>query len=239
MLLNPLKTKIMIFNPLKKFDVLPQISTGPNTQLEVVEQHKILGQIIRSDLRTISNTENICKKAYKKMWVLRRLKTLGCSIEELLVVLKQQIVTICEVGVVWWGPMISVAESNSLERVFKAGLHIIYQSQYKSFKQILKLSKLSSLRDRRVLLLTRASKKAYNSKKNNTWFSDAQNESESGKPEPRAKPNTRQPSKPVPCTPLLKPVTCRTQRYARSSIPLMTKILTWHPPLKYTALDLA
>ena len=239
MLLNPIKTKIMIFNPLKKFDVLPLISTGPNTQIEVVEQHKILGQILRSDLRTISNTENICKKAYKKMWVLRRLKSLGCPIEELLVVLKQQIITICEVGAVWWGPMISISESNCLERVLKAGLHIIYQSQYKSFNQILKLSKLSSLRDRRVLLISRASKKAYKSEKFNTWFCDAQSESESVHPEPRVKPNTRQPRKPVPCTPLLKPVTCRTQRYARSSIPLMTRLLSWHPPLKYTAPDLA
>ena len=173
------------------------------------------------------------------MWVLRRLKSLGCSTEELLIVLKQQIITICEVGVDWWGPMISISESNSLERVLKAGLHIIYQSKYKSFKRILKFSKLSSLKDRRVLLITRASKKAYESEKFNTWFCDAQSESEPDHPEPQVKPNTRQPSKPVPCTPLLKPVTCRTQRYARSSIPLMTKILTWHPPLKYTALDLA
>ena len=81
---------------------MPQISTGPNTQLEVVEQHKILGQILRSDLLTISNTENICMKAYKTTWVLRRLKSLGCSIEELLIVLKQ-IIKICEVSLVWWG----------------------------------------------------------------------------------------------------------------------------------------
>ena len=239
MLLNPLKTKVMIFNPLKNFDVMPIISTGPDTQLEVVEQHKILGQIVRSDLRTISNTENICRKAYKKMWILRRLKSLGCPVEELLVVLKQQIITICEVGVVWWGPMIQISESNALERVLKAGLHIIYQNRYKSFKQILKVAKLSSLRERRVLLITRASKKAYVNEKFKSWFCQVENESESQTEEPESRPNTRQPRKSKPCPPLLKPVTCRTRRYTRSTIPLMTRLLTWHPPLKYTPLDLA
>ena len=32
--------------------------------------------------------------------------------------------------------------------------------------------------------------------------------------------------------PLMKPVTCRTQRYARSSVPAKTSIVSLHPPLK-------
>ena len=103
MLLNPLKTKTMIFNTLLKYDVLPQISTEVGEYLDVVEEHKILGYILRSDLKTISNTEYICKKAYKRMWLIRRLKTLGCPIQELIEVLKQQIVSICEFGAAYWG----------------------------------------------------------------------------------------------------------------------------------------
>ena len=72
--------------------------------LEVVEEHKILGHIIRSDLKTISNTENICKRVFKRMWIIRRLKALGASQKELIEVLQQQIVSICEVGVPFWGP---------------------------------------------------------------------------------------------------------------------------------------
>ena len=231
MVLNPIKTKIMIFNPLKKYDVLPLIETEPGIQIEVVEKHKILGQIVRSDMRTISNTENICKKAYKKMWIVRRLKSLGCSNAELIEVVKQQIITVCEVGAAWWGPMISSAESNMLERTLKTSLHIIFQEQYRSFKHALNLANLSSLRNRRIALLTKFSKKAYQSDKFKSWFF-----------EPEKTHNdthekiTRQP---VKCTPLLQPVTCRTQRYARSSIPVMTQLLSWHPPLRYTPLDLA
>ena len=49
MLLNPLKTKAMIFNPLKKYDISPQISTEVGSNIEVVEEQKILGNILRSD----------------------------------------------------------------------------------------------------------------------------------------------------------------------------------------------
>ena len=57
-LINPIKTKAIIFNPLKTYDVLPLISTQADSELhiEVVEKYKLFGQIVRSDLKTISNT---------------------------------------------------------------------------------------------------------------------------------------------------------------------------------------
>ena len=76
MLLNPIKTKAMIFNTLRNYDCTPEISIKSGENIEIVEQHKILGQIIRSDLKTITNTEAICKKGFKRMWILRRRKSL-------------------------------------------------------------------------------------------------------------------------------------------------------------------
>ena len=72
MLLNPLKTKTMIFNTLLKYNVSPQILTEPGEYLDVVEEYKILGYLMRSDLKTISNTKYICQKVYKGMWIIRR-----------------------------------------------------------------------------------------------------------------------------------------------------------------------
>ena len=96
MLLNPIKTKAMVFNTLRNYDCIPQISIKSGENIEIVEHHKILGKIVRSDMRTISNTEAICKKGYNKMWILRRLKSLDCSTPELLVVLREQIVSIAK-----------------------------------------------------------------------------------------------------------------------------------------------
>ena len=56
MQLSQPKTKTMVFNPLRKYDVLPQISIKQGEWTEVVEEQKILGNIYRSDLKTISNT---------------------------------------------------------------------------------------------------------------------------------------------------------------------------------------
>ena len=227
MLLNPIKTKAMLFNTLRNYDCIPQISIKSGENIEVVEQHKILGQIVRSDMRTISNTEAICKKGYKRMWILRRLKSLGCSIPELLVVLREQIVSICEVGVPWWGPMITKHESNMLERVLKTGLHIIFQENYINFKHSLKLGNFLSLKERRVIQITNFSKKSYQNSRFKTWFCEAEEQ-----------PTIRDLRK-KKIAPRLKPVMCRTQRYARSSLPVMTSILSWHPPLRYTPIDLA
>ena len=161
------------------------------------------------------------------MWILRRLKSLGCPIPELLIVLREQIVSICEVGVAWWGPMITKHESNMLERVLKTGLHIIFQDKYQNFKNALKLGKLQSLRQRRIVQITKFCKKSYKNPRFKTWFCE----------EPHQPPLRERRCKRA--APLLKPVTCRTQRYARSSLPLMTSILSWHPPLLYTPIDLA
>ena len=200
MLLNPLKTKTMIFNTLLKYDLLPQISTEAGEYLDVVEEHKILGFILRSDLKTISNTEYICKKAYSRMWVIRRLKTLGCPIPELLEVLKQQIVSICEFGAAYWGCMITKTESNMLERCLKTGLHIIFQEQYISFTHCLQLAKISCLKQRRIAIITRFSLSAKKNTRYKNWFCQSE--------EPDEGARTRQADK----RPLLKSVQCRTQR---------------------------
>ena len=202
----------------------PQLSIEEGSYIEVVEEQKILGQIIRSDMKTFSNTEYICKKAYRRMWILRRLKALGCPIPELIDVLKQQVISVCEVSVPFWGPMITKNESNMLERCLKTGLHIIYQEQYVNFSNALSLANMKSLKIRRFEAITKFSKRALASNKYRNWFTKTDQTS------------TRLRFRP---TAALKPVTCRTQRYERTSLPLMTRLLAWYPPLKYTALDLA
>ena len=150
MLLNPIKTKAMLFNPHRIYDFMPILTAGRGESIDVVEEQNILGCILCSDMKTISNTECICKRAYKRMWILRRLKSMGCPVPELLDVLRQQVIFICEGSVPFWGPMITIAESNLLKRCLKTGLHIIYQENYISFSQVLNLAGMKSLKVRRL-----------------------------------------------------------------------------------------
>lgn len=219
MKINKEKTKVAIFNPLKTVDIMPQISlNGDQEYIEVVEKYKLLGQILTTDMKTMSNTQYICQKSYGRMWILRRLKELGCPIPELLDVLRQQILSLVELAVPYWGPMITKVESDMIERILKTGLHIILQERYISFHHALNTTNMKSLSDRRKDIIFKFSKNAHKSDTFCSWFA----KSEVTRPARSNKP-------------LLKPVTCRTTRYSRSSLPVITQVASWHPPKIYVA----
>ena len=75
MKINKTKTKAAIFNPLRSIDIQPKIILDENEQseIEVVGEVKLLGQIITTDMMTTKNTRNICHNAYSRMNMLRRL----------------------------------------------------------------------------------------------------------------------------------------------------------------------
>ena len=125
--------------------------------------------------------------------------------------------------------MLTKQESNMLERVLKTALHIIYQDEYQTFKNALRMAKLKSLKERRILQITKFSRKCYTNKRFEGWFCK----------QDQAQTTPTRNTRSVKNIPLLKPVPCRTQRYARSSLPVMTGLLSWHHPLPYTSLDLA
>ena len=77
--INPEKSKVVLFNRARKHNFSPKLSLIPGQDLEIVEKLKLVGYQLRSDMQTISNTEYIVKRAWKRMWVVRRLKALGAS----------------------------------------------------------------------------------------------------------------------------------------------------------------
>ena len=82
MKLNTAKTKFMLLNPTKKFDFVPQLKIG-NKEVETLEEMTLLGLIISNDLSWKQNTANMISKAYKKLWMIKRLQNNGANIEDL------------------------------------------------------------------------------------------------------------------------------------------------------------
>ena len=83
MMINRKKSKVMTFNPgRRKTDFKPCI-TFEGHNLDNVEQQRILGLIISSDMNFQANTDAICARAAKKLWICRRLKQIGANINEL------------------------------------------------------------------------------------------------------------------------------------------------------------
>ena len=70
--LNLAKTKLMLFNPCKNKDFMPEIAVE-GTRIDLVEETKLLGVVVSSNLSWHSNTEYIAKRFNNKLWVLRRL----------------------------------------------------------------------------------------------------------------------------------------------------------------------
>ena len=72
MRLNKEKTKVIIFNYTLNYQFSTRLYVE-ETLLEIVQQTKLLGCIITSDLTWWENTNAITKKAYKRLEILRRL----------------------------------------------------------------------------------------------------------------------------------------------------------------------
>ena len=70
-----------------------------NQELEVVNEVRLLGLTLRSDMKWSSNTNDMISKANKRLWILRRLKYLGAKIPDLIEVYTKQIRIVLELAV--------------------------------------------------------------------------------------------------------------------------------------------
>ena len=107
MKLNTQKTKLMLFNPCRKKDFMPEFRIE-ETRIDLIEQTKLLGIVLSSDLSWTANTEYIVTRCQSKTWMLRRLKKLGANQEDLLEVYKKQIRSLAEFGVPVWNSALTV-----------------------------------------------------------------------------------------------------------------------------------
>ena len=149
MKINQSKSKVILFNTSRKFDFMPEISFDGKNNLEVVEEIKLLGIIFQSNMRWKSNTANLCRNGYARLWMLRNLKKYGAGRADLLDVYAKQVRCAVELAVPVWNAGITIAESNQLERVQKAAFHIILGASYISYSNALLELKMETLRDRR------------------------------------------------------------------------------------------
>ena len=67
MKINEKKTKIALFNSHKKYDFSPELNFSEGTDsIEVVEEYKLLGQIIRTDLKLSQILSTYARKHFKE-----------------------------------------------------------------------------------------------------------------------------------------------------------------------------
>ena len=128
--------------------------------LEVVEVFKLLGVIVRSDLKWYDNSDFICKKGYARLWMLRRLKKLGATKEEMKDVYQKQVRSILEMAAPVWQAGLTQQEVKQIERVQRIALHIIMGDEYISYDNALTSLECENLTDRRYRLHCQESSEA-------------------------------------------------------------------------------
>ena len=209
MKINYKKTKLMVFNPGTARDIFPRFNFNGD-ELEVVEETKLLGLVIRNDLSWHPNTTYLIGRANRKLWTLRRLKKLGTKTSDLLEVYFKQIRSILELAVQLWQPGLTSFDRNRMERVQKSALSIILGRNYKSYNRALTSLKLETLFTRRGKLSKTFARKSQKNTKFSKWF------------EPNIKKvSTREAPKKI----YEFDACARTMRFKKSPINYLTKLL--------------
>ena len=207
MKVNFKKTKLMIFNQGKTMDFMPEFNIDGN-EIQVVEEMRILGIIIRSDMKWSSNSDYIVSKAYKRLWILRRLKGFGASDEDLLDIYIKQVRSVMELAVPAWHAGLTVSETVDIERVQRAALQIIQGMKYTTYRAALQHFKLETLQARRGGLSKKFCKKAAKHPKHSNWF------------KANSKVTVTRQKQPLYC-----PVQCKTRRFEKSPLSYLTNLL--------------
>ena len=203
----------MIFNTRKKYDGRPRLAVGGGEFLEVVESYKLLGVILRSDMKWNENTDYICQKGYSRLWLIRRLKSLGANESEMVDVYTKQVRSILEMAVPVWQAGLTNYESYQIERVQRSAFHIILGEGYANYQDALLKLNCDKLSDRRMKLCETFAKKLVKHKQFKNWFDE--------KSDKLTNMNTRFKKAKVK----YKEVLTRTERYQKSPIPFLTNIL--------------
>ena len=169
MKLNDKKSKVMIFNLTNNYQFSTRIPLE-NSVLEIVEEARLLGCVISSDLSWYRNTEYMVKRAYQRMIILRRLYSYSVPVEDLVNIYCLYIRSLVEQNSNVWTHSITQEETNDIERVQKVACRIILKEDYDCYESALTQLNLETLESRRQGLSLRFAKKCLKNENSRSMF---------------------------------------------------------------------
>ena len=164
MKLNVKKTKVMVINFTKDYQFSTRIFMEGQL-LEIIEETKLLGCIISSDLKFQKNTSYMVKKAYARMTILQKLYSFSVPVPDMVTIYMLYVRSLVEQNVAVWNSSITAAESEDLERVQKVAVKIILKNNYTCYEESLKILGLEKLKSRRSALCLAFAKKCLKNEK--------------------------------------------------------------------------
>ena len=130
------KSKYMIFNFSRNYQFNTRLYIE-NTLLEQVTETRLLGVIIKDDLSWHANTENLVKRAYQRMMILKKLYSFNVPTENMVNIYVLYIRSVVEQSSVVWSSSITQGQEYDLEKVQKVAPRIIFNGNYESYEDAL------------------------------------------------------------------------------------------------------
>ena len=208
MKLNVKKTKTMLFNFSKKNQFSTNL-TLMNEDIEMVKETRLLGTIITDQISWDRNTEELTRKAFKRMQLLNSAAAFTSKRKDLKDIYLAFIRSIVEQSAVVWHSGLSSKNKKDIERVQKAAVRVIMGKSFKNYTHSLRELKLESLEKRRELLSLRFAKNCLRNEKMKNLFPLKKF---------KHKMKRRNPMK-------YEEKKINTKRFASSALPYMTKLL--------------
>ena len=149
----------MIFNFSKSHQFTTDLKLKGES-LEVLNETKLLGTIISSDLKWNMNTERLVKNANKRMRLLHVAAKFVNNDQDIVYLYKMFIRSVLEFSAVVWHSSMSQNNVSDIERIQKSALKVILKERYTDYKSALNELNLESLSKRREILCLRFANKS-------------------------------------------------------------------------------
>ena len=160
MKINAKKSCGIIFNFTDKYKFTSRLNIDGHP-LKLVEETKLLGVILTSDLKWSKNTDYLVKKANARMELLRRMSGFSPPVKDLVHIYITYIRSILEQSCVLWHSALTEEDSNNLERVQKNACRNILKERYISYENAISVLQIPTLVQRREILLYNFGRKCF------------------------------------------------------------------------------
>ena len=151
MKLNTEKTNYMVFNFSTKYQFNTRLKLEGN-KVDQIHETKLLGLVLRDDLSWKSNSDELTRKAYTRMIIIKKLVQFDMPLEELVEIYTLYIRSVVEQCAVVWHSSITKGEQRDIERTQKVALRVILGDRYSTYQEALKITGLETLAARRTKL---------------------------------------------------------------------------------------
>ena len=158
MKINSRKSCGIIFNFTNKYKFTSRLNIDGH-RLRMVDETKLLGVILTSDLKWSKNTDYLVKKANARMELLRKMSSFSPPVRDLVHIYITYIRSILEQSCVLWHSSLTEEDSCNLERVQKNACRNILKDNYISYENAISVLQIPTLVQRRETLMYNFGKK--------------------------------------------------------------------------------